>query len=180
MKKHSSFGWIEFVIGVLMIVLGVITFVRPDGALTGFIILYGIIAISTGICDIVFYIKTERYTGFGPLVALVTGILGVMAGIMLLVYPTAGKWIMALLFPIWFIAHCISQLSHLQAIRILAGNFSYYFFIITNILGLILGILMLFQPIFTLLSVEIIISIYLIMLGVDSIVIAFSKIGARW
>ena len=180
MRKRSGFGWVEFLIGILMIGLGIFTFVRPLGAITGFVILYGFIAIVSGICDIVFYIKTERYTGFGPIVALIAGILGVMAGIMLLVSPSAGRWVMALLFPVWFIAHCISHLAHLNVIRAAAGKFCYYFSLVANILGLVLGILMLFQPVVSLLSVGFIIGFYLIMLGVDSIVLAFSKIGSSY
>ncbi len=53
---------------------------------------YGIVAVVIGsIVDIVFYVRTERHSGFGPTVALVTGILGVMSGVMLLAYPTAGR-----------------------------------------------------------------------------------------
>ena len=54
----------------------------------------------------------------GPAISLVTGILSVMSGVMLLVYPGAGALVLTLLFPIWFIAHCISRLSHLHHIRI--------------------------------------------------------------
>ena len=54
--------------------------------------------------------------------------------------------IAALLFPLWFIAHCISRLTHLGIIRMMAGSFYYTFSLVVNILGLVLGILMLFQP----------------------------------
>ena len=139
MRKRSAFGWLELIIGIIMVFLGVFIFVRPETALTGIVILYGIIAVVMGITDIMFYVKMERYTGFGPAVSLISGIFSVMAGIMLLVYPSAGKWILVLLLPIWFIAHCISRLSHLSIIRIIAGSFFYYFTLIMNIIGIIVG-----------------------------------------
>lgn len=180
MRRRSGFGWLEFIVGVLLILLGIFTFFRPGSAMTGVVIIYGIIAVITGILDIVFYAKMDRHYGFGPTISLVTGILSVMAGMMLLVYPNAGKWIMALLFPIWFISHCISRLSHLNLIRIIAGRFYYYFSLTVNILGLILGCLMLFNPVASILSFGAIIGIYLVLLGVDSIVMAFSNMGAGW
>ncbi len=48
-----------------------------------------------------------------------------------------------------------------------------------NILGLVLG-MMILDPWFSLLSIRFIISIYLLLLGVDCIILAFSKVGTRY
>lgn len=179
MRKRSAFGWLELIIGIIMVFLGGFIFVRPETALTGIVILYGIIAVVMGITDIMFYVKMERYTGFGPAVSLISGIFSVMAGIMLLVYPSAGKWILVLLLPIWFIAHCISRLSHLSIIRIMAGSFFYYFTLIMNIIGIIVGCMMIINPVISLFTAGFLIGIYFILSGIDSIVMAVSKIGLR-
>ena len=179
MRKRSAFGFLELIIGIIMVFLGVFIFVRPETALTGIVILYGIIAVVMGITDIMFYVKMERYTGFGPAVSLISGIFSVMAGIMLLVYPSAGKWILVLLLPIWFIAHCISRLSHLSIIRIIAGSFFYYFTLIMNIIGIIVGCMMIINPVISLFTAGFLIGIYFILSGIDSIVMAVSKIGLR-
>ncbi len=180
MKNRSGFGWFEFAEGILLILLGVFTMVRPDSALTGFIVAYGIAAVVMGVADILLYVRVSRFTGFGPIVSLLSGTLSVMAGIMLLVYPNAGKLVMTFLFPLWFIAHCISRLANLNKIRFFAGEFTYYFTLILNILGLVLGVLMILDPWFSLLSIRIIICIYLLLLGADCIILAFSKIGTRY
>ena len=125
MRRRSGFGWLEFIEGLLLILLGIFTCVHPGSILEGFVILYGLLAVVTGIGDLVFYVKMEQHMGFGPSVSLIAGLLSVMAGFMLLVHPDAGKWIIALLVPIWFIAHCISRLSHLNIVRFVAGN-AYY------------------------------------------------------
>ena len=105
MKKRSGFGWLELVEGILLILLSIYTIIRPDRALTGWIVLYGLIAVIMGVADILLYIRVERFTGFGPIISLVSGALSVMTGVMLLVYPNAGKWVMSLLFPLWFLTH---------------------------------------------------------------------------
>ena len=104
---------------------------------------YGAIALITGIADIVFYAKMERRTGFGPVVSLVTGILSVIAGILILFNLSAGAWLVATLFPIWFLAHCISRLAQLPFTRMTSGSAAFWFSLVLNILGLVLGVLLL-------------------------------------
>ena len=180
MKKWSGFGWLELVEGILLILLSIFTLVRPDSALTGFVVVYGIAAVIMGVTDILLYVKVSRFTGFGPIVSLLSGALSAMSGAMLLVYPKAGKKVMSFLFPLWFIAHCISRLANLNKIRFFAGEFTYSFTLILNILGLVLGMMMILDPWFSLLSIRFIISIYLLLLGVDCIILAFSKVGTRY
>ena len=139
------------------------------------VIAYGIAAIIMGIADILLFVQVERYTGFGPALSLVAGILSVMSGVMLVVYPRTGT----LLFPIWFIAHCISRLTHLYHIRLIAGSGIYAFILTINIIGLILGVMMLLSPLFTLTTIRYFASAYLILLGVDSVVMAVSRMGMR-
>ena len=179
MKKRSAFGWLELVLGIALVFFGVFVMARTDTALTGLVILYGLTAVVTGVMDIVLYVKTERYIGFAPTLSLVAGILSVMAGIMLLVYPDAGKWIMALLLPIWFIAHCISRLTHLHIIRITVGNGYYYVTLIMNSIGLVLGCMMIIWPRLSLFAIGFLIGAYLILAGIASILMAFSKTEAR-
>lgn len=179
MRRRSGFGWLELIIGILLIVLGIWTFVDPRNALTGMVFVYGIAAIITGVSDIILYVQSERYTGFGPVISLISGILSVMSGIMLLVYPGAGAIVLTLLFPIWFIAHCISRLTHLHHIRLIAGNGMYTFTLVINIIWLILGFMMLLSPMFALTTLRYFVSGYLIFLGIDSILLAASPLG-KW
>ena len=179
MRRRSGFGWLELATGLLLIVLGVWTFVKPDHALTGMAIIFGLAAVAMGVADILLYIQLERFLGFGPVLSLVSGIISVMAGIMLLAFPAAGAMALTLLFPIWFIAHCVSRLSHLRRIRFVAGEGMYAFTIISNLIGLALGMLMLLRPLFTLTALRCFASAYLIVLGIDSVVIAASRMGMR-
>lgn len=180
MRRRSGFGWLQLIVGLLLILLGVISFLYPGKILTGIIFLYGIGAVATGVADIIFYVRVDRHTGFGPTVALITGVLSVMTGIMLLLYPGAGRLIFSLLFPIWFITHCISRLSHLDIIRLTAGKFNYYFTLTVNLLGLVLGIVMIFQPGISLFSAGAVAGAYLILLGADSVITAIGKMGSGW
>lgn len=183
MKKRTDFGWNELIVGLLLIILGIFTFVRPESTLTGAVVIYGIIAIVMGIEDIVVYVRLARFTGFGPMLSLISGILSVMCGIMLLANPNVGKWALTILLPIWFIAHCISGLTHTNFVRLIGNRFYYYFALILNILGLILGFLMLFSPVLSFLTIRAIsymIAVYLILFGAESMIAAFARRHTDW
>lgn len=180
MRRRSGFGWLELVIGILLIGLGVLAFARPALALTGMVFVYGIAAVVMGVADIILYIQAERYTGFAPILSLVSGILSVMSGVMLMTYPKTGVLVLTVLFPIWFIAHCISRLVHLNHIRFVAGDGVYCVTLLLNIAGLILGMLMLFSPMLTLTTLRWFSGAYLILLGIDSVVMGVSRMGTRF
>ena len=84
MKKRSRFGWMELIVGILLILLGMYSIVRPGSMLTGIVMIYGAVAVITGIADLVFYMRVGHHIGFGPTISLVTGVLSVMTGFMLL------------------------------------------------------------------------------------------------
>ena len=142
MRSKKTLGWGELALGILLIALGIFSFARPESALAGVTYLYGILALVTGIIDIVFYVKLEQRTGFGPGLSLAGGILSILAGLMILLYPSAGAWALVVLFPIWFIAHCISRLTRLPLVRLAGRSGYYYFTLVLNILGIVLGFIM--------------------------------------
>ena len=180
MTRRSSFGWLQLAIGIALIVLGVLALANPDLALNGMVIAYGIAAVVMGVADILLYIRVERYTGLGPILALISGILSVMSGVMLMLYPRAGVLVLTVLFPIWFIAHCVSRLMHVNHIRYVAGDGVFSFALVVNIVGLILGFLMLLSPHTTLSTLRWFAGIYLVLLGVDGVVTAVSRMGTRY
>lgn len=175
--RRRSINYPGLILGILLVVLGIYTLLHPDNGLDWVVMLLGALAAVMGISDIIFYVKAERFTGFGPVVSLISGIFSIMAGVMLLVYPGAGKWVMVLLFPIWFIAHCVSRITHLGTVRFWLGRTYYHFALVINIIGIILGCLMIIWPSILLFSSGILIGIYLVIQGIDSIVMAMNEGG---
>ena len=173
MKGRSGFGVSQFIMGLCLIVLGVFNLLSPRSVFTGVAVVYGVAAVITGICDIVIYIKEERFSGFGPVVSLVAGILSIMTGIALLAYPGIAEWIISLLFPLWFITHCVSRLASLSWLRFVAGRGAYYATLVLNIIGLVLGAMLVVLPAASILTLGYLAAVYLIVLGAESLVMAF-------
>ena len=63
MKRQSDIGWFELIMGLILIILGIVIMRQPVGVLTWIVILCGVIAVISGIGDIVLYVKMERFTG---------------------------------------------------------------------------------------------------------------------
>ena len=169
MNRRSDIGWPELIVGIILIIIGVVIMRQPVGVLTWIVILCGVLAILSGIGDIVLYVKMEHFTWFGPIVSLITGILSVMAGFMLEAHAAAGFGALALILPILFIAHCISRLSHLQYMKMHYGMTYYTISLILNILGLLVGILLIFRPMITIFSMGVLVGVFLIIEGVEFI-----------
>lgn len=181
--RRSGFGWSELCTGVLLLALGIFTMIRPESMLTGVVVVYGVIAIIMGVEDMVLYVRLARFTGFGPMLSLVSGILSVMCGVMLVANPGVGKWALTVLLPIWFIAHCIAGLTRAERIRLIGSRFYYGFALTLNIVGLVLGFVMLFSPamsFLTLRAIAYLVAVYLMLFGVESIVAAFVRRHSNW
>ena len=179
MRNRKVVGCIELILGILLILLGIYSFVNPISMMAGVTVIYGVFALVTGAADIIYYIRLERRTRFAPVFSLVGGILSVLMGILILCNIAAGIWVLVILFPIWFIAHCAARLAHLPYVRMVAGNGYYYFTLAVNILGLILGFLMIMNPAVSLFSLSYLAGLYLLCLGIDSLVFAVNLLG-RW
>lgn len=175
MQRRNELKWIELLVGVIFILISIYTFANPGLSLSGFVVTYGILAVISGIADIAFYVKLERHTGFGPVVALIVGILNVMLGFFLIMNSEVGALAAAILFPIWFIAHCIGQLTNIGFIRLCGAAVQYWITLIINILGIILGIMLLLNPFASAISAVYIAGFYLLLIGIGSIIAAFTS-----
>lgn len=179
MKRRSGFGWFELIEGILLIGLGVYSLFKPMQSLMGLMILYGVGAVVSGVGDIILYCRLEKYMGFGPTVSLISGVVSLLVGIVLMLHPGAGSWAALVLFPLWFLCRCIGRIAHLSYARPMISRGYFTFALIVNILGLILGVLMLIYPRLSLVSLNLILAFVLLLTGVDTLVEALSKIGAK-
>ena len=171
MKYEHRYLFVEILEGVLLVMLGVATMLRTEQVLDSLTLIFGILAVITGLADVMFYIRLERHTGFRPAVSLVSSILSIMLGCALIAHPNVGTGIMLIIFPIFIIAHCIARLTHLNIVRYVAGEVSFWLTLISNTVGLILGVILLFDPALSA-ALGVILGVDLILLGIEAVVFA--------
>ena len=134
-----------------------------------FELIMGLILIILGI------VIMRQPVGVFTWIVILCGVIAVISGI---AHPGAGTWAIAMILPIWIIAHCISRLSHLQYMKMHFGMTYYTISLILNILGLIVGILLIFRPMITILSMGVLVGAFLIIEGAECIVVALT--GGRY
>ena len=60
MRRQSDIGWTELIIGIILIIFGLFIVRQPVGIITWIVIVCGVLAILTGIADIILYVRMER------------------------------------------------------------------------------------------------------------------------
>ena len=100
------------------------------------------------------------------------GILDIILGLIFIFKIAVGASFIAVIFAVWFIFDAITQLATANFFKRLDKGY-YWVIVILSILSLILGIMLLFNPMLSALTIVWIISIYLITIGILKIIQAF-------
>lgn len=161
--------WVVLLRGVLAIVFGILALVAPAAALTGIAIVYGVYALLDGVSVITYAVEARsRETAWGWL--LVQGVISVLAGLTVLVFPafagTVGGLIVLWTIVFYALMHGIAGVRSVwghtaggRLLRILGES-------LTIVLGVLLAILVFVVPDATLLSLVWVVGIYAIVFGV--------------
>lgn len=175
MNSKQAFGWLDLLTGLLFLGLGIVLLLHPKVALTGLIVLMGVGAILSGISDIILYTRMRKYVAFESSASLITGIISALAGVLILLNPVIGQWILNIVFPIWFIVRCFSRIAEYDFIRRTTGKAASALLVGLSILGMLLGIIMMFNSRLFTMSLGGLIAVNLIILGASDLIGAFGS-----
>ncbi len=172
--KKGWLCWIELLLGVSFILLGIYTLIKPDEVLSGFFIVYGIGAIFSGVRDILYYIQLDAKTGFAPKASFIIGAVNMFLGV-LFIFTNFGSYMLGLIVPLWFILTCVSRIIHLKQVRYPSSEATYWFSLISYSIGIVLGGALL-TALFSSTNIARIIAIFLIVFGTGSLVLALNRL----
>lgn len=168
--EKKTFSWSYLIWGVVFIIASLIVFGYPVENMIAFTLVFGILAVLGGIWFI-----THR---FGSNFRLLFGILEILIGIYLIFYPGEGAIAIAMVLALWFAIDSISNLCALNFYRTLGRNY-YWFMLVINVLGVIVGAILFLQPYIAMLALSLLIGFYFMMNGMAYIVLAFTP-GLRF
>ncbi|GEN95191.1 HdeD family acid-resistance protein [Pediococcus ethanolidurans] len=176
MKRENEWGfdWSELITGVIFLIAGYFVFRLPQVAITSLAIVFGIAAIVRGITTIGGYHRLKRATGMRANIVLVLGILDIVVGAIFIFDIPSAVTVLSYLFAFWFLMDVIERLvvsSHLKVF----GNGIYWLSVIIDLLLLIVAIMLLFRPMLTILTLNAIVGFYLVIFGINAIIIAFAR-----
>ena len=86
----NKFWWIELLFSILAIGLAVYALRNPMDAAAVFVILIGVTFLVRGVIDLLVGLFDRDRTGDGRIFALLAGVIGVLAGIVTLLYPISA------------------------------------------------------------------------------------------
>ncbi|HAT55313.1 MAG TPA: hypothetical protein DCW31_08785 [Lactobacillus sp.] len=169
---RRPFDWYSFILGVLFIIVAVIAFVDPTSSLMAVVAAFGVVALLRGIYEVWFHDDVQRLLGRSPIWLLIMGILDIVIGAFLIFHLGIGVRLLPIFFAVWFIVDSLTGLITSGLLRTFDKNY-FWFSVALDVLGLILGILLLFKPVVAALTLATLIGIYFLIAGIYHIMRAF-------
>lgn len=170
--NENSFNWGSLILGIIFILLSLVAFNNPTASLLAVVFMFAIGAILKGIFEIFLRNRMKEYTNYNHTALIVIGVIDIIIGVIILFNIELGLAIMPFLFAFWFIFDSIGALFTASAIRPFS-NARYWFTIILGIIGVILGIALLFMPATAYAVIAMLVGIYFMIAGIAYIVAAF-------
>lgn len=174
MDREKRLGWANLIVGIIFIIASITAFKNPEDNIKAIVLILSITAISKGIMEIFIRSKIKKITGFQSRTMIVTGILDIGLGVLLLFNLSAGAKVVLYIFALWFIIDAIEGLLVLDIAKYIGDGY-YYFTLIINILGIIIGIYLLFNPQGSALTIAFLLGFNLMIVGIWNIIKAFTQ-----
>lgn len=171
-EEKRSFNWGSFILGILFILAALLSFKDVTGNLLAIVIVYAIFAIIKGCYEIFLRNKLKELTGVKMYFPIIMGVIDLIVGIYLLFHLNIGITILPYVFAIWFLLDSIFSLFTLDLARAVSNGF-FWFSLIVDILGIIVGFMLLFNPISSVLTLSFLVGFYFMMFGILEIVYSF-------
>lgn len=168
----KRFDWASLILGIVLVVLGCVSIMHPDKSLHLLCILVGVGLLLLGIYELWARKEDAGMARLSFWLAARYRYSRHCFGDRLLVYQNFGTTVIAVIFALWFIISSANELTIAGFFHQL--NVGYYWLLfILDILGLIIGVVLLFSPMLSAITMVWLISFYLIVIGIVKIIQAF-------
>ncbi|MCI2149560.1 HdeD family acid-resistance protein [Bifidobacterium crudilactis] len=168
----KKINWDYFFVGILFIITALVSFSNPASNLVALVYGFAILAIIKGVSELTLRRRIDEFTGAKNVYILVLGIVDILLGVFLIFNASVGVIALPYIFAIWFILDSIFELAVASVYRNTAGNY-YWFDIVMNVLGIVLGIILLFNPVSSALTLAFLVGAYFLFSGISYLAAAF-------
>lgn len=169
---QHKFNWFSLVVGVILFVAGIVTFIHLGTTLEFISIIIGATAVVKGLYELWFKHVLDTTTEEKTLGLFAMGIVDLVLGFLFIFKAATGAQVVAYIFALWFIFDAIVQLDASKQFKN-AGKAHYVWMIVLNVIALILGIALLFNTLLASIAIVWIVSIYLVVTGISQFISAF-------
>ncbi|CAK9885162.1 MAG: hypothetical protein XXXJIFNMEKO3_01554 [Candidatus Erwinia impunctatus] len=170
--RKKGVDWSSLIPGVLFIIVALLSFQNPAGNLLAIVLVFALFAILKGLFDIVHSRQLKRLTGIKSWIPAVIGFLDIVVGNYFLANPVIGVAVLPFVFAIWFTLSSLLSFATLDIARAVSTA-CYWFFFIINLLCLAVGVILLFNPLSSALTLSFMVGCYFLLFGLSRVVYAF-------
>ena len=153
--------------GVVAVLFGILAIVWPELTVLSLALLFGVYTLLDGITSIVMGIGQ----GTDRVYMITLGILGVIAGMIALVWPQITVIVLLVIIAVWAIFAGVMQIA--AAIRLRKVISNEWFLALSGIVALVLGLLLIVQPAEGAIALVIAIATFALVWGITLIVLGF-------
>ena len=174
LKKLNTFINYSILISILLTILGIVMIIFPKTSLNTFAIILAIFLIIGGIYLIILDIRMHE--NLIPVDTLFQGILSIIVGILMFIYPDTLSIIIPIALGTWFILGSIVKLRISLPLRYIDSSLV-TITIILSILSIICGIVLIINPTITSITITLLAGITLVIYSISDIIdmIIFKK-----
>ena len=136
--------WLGLILGVLLVVAGIVVFCTPVESYMALSVMFGVLMLFSGLSELVLSLGSRNYfmmRGY----SIVGGILDLLLGIFLCVYPQVTLVVLPVVIGIWLLYHSFMIIGFggdLSAFRLPGSGWT----IFGGVMMLVLGLLMVIMP----------------------------------
>lgn len=164
-QDNSKLKWSSLIMGTLLLIVAVIIISYPVKNFYTLTWLIGLFILINGVIQLLFRRAARALAGSGTGLIMVMGIIDIIFGLLVMFNVGASSTFFIFMFAAWFIVSSIIGLLTISKQSRLKG-----LSIIVNILGLLLGMILLFNPMMGMILVSTMIAITFAILGVTYVI----------
>ena len=177
MEVLSAKHWWQILIrGLIALIFGILVLAWPGIAIAVFVIIFGAYVFVDGIFTLVAAINYKAGAGSRTWL-FIRGIAGIIVGLVIFFFPVIAAAALVILVAAWALVTGVMEL--IFAFKANQDTAIRWMFAISGILSLILGLLMVAQPIIGALVIVWVIGIYAVLAGILLIILAFRLRSAK-
>jgi uncharacterized membrane protein HdeD (DUF308 family) len=171
LERLTGHWWLVALRGFLALVFGVIALAWPRITLLALVFVFGIYAIVDGVTSLYSAITRRYLRGEDRAWLVLQGILGIVVGVLVFVWPGITGLILLVLIAAWMLVTGVLQIVASFTLRRQVRN--EWMLLIGGILSIIAGLILIARPGVGALALILVIGIYAILYGIAQLVLGF-------
>lgn len=167
-KKFKKVFNASLIISIIFVIIGLFLFIKPNTTISVISYTMGGCLLLIGLYSVYKYFKTDNILSMFSF-ELSYGVLVIIAGLFLILKPTALATLFPIILGIWIIINSVTKFQYALVLK-KAKNEDFVYTVLVSILTLAWGILLLFNPFKAALAITQTIGVFIIVYAVLDII----------